>query len=107
MVNPYESPEAITPQPGAVARINPLGRVGFLFSSAGLLAHVLLGWVPFDSTPGLLCAFAAFAAFPGLVISLVALFRAPRRIAGGGVAVGLFGCMYLPTMWIALASRFS
>jgi len=48
----------------------------------------------------------AFLCLPGLLFSIAGLFRPPRRLAGWGVALGVFGSLYLPTFYLSLRAYY-
>ncbi|TWU19224.1 hypothetical protein [Allorhodopirellula heiligendammensis] len=97
MGNPYESPSTLC----ASSRIerNTAGRIGFLFSLAGISGVAMAGFVP----PYLFAFVFWFASLciPGVVIGVVACFRSPRRSASWAVVIGLLGAAYLQTLYLA------
>lgn len=99
MSNPYESPATQTETSTSAPR-NPIGRIGFFTSLTGVLALFAVG--PFGSVIATVAMCVAFVSFPGLIISGVGLFREPRRLAGWGVALGIFGSLFLPTFYLSL-----
>lgn len=100
MLNPYESPNqdrGDTNQEGQTSpQRNHLAYIGFFTSLAGVLAELAVG--RFDSWIGIIPMYVAFASLPGLIISGIALFHKPRRLAGWGVVLGLFGSLNLSTI---------
>jgi hypothetical protein len=44
----------------------------------------------------------AFFCLPGLLFSIAGLFRPPRRLAGWGLTISVFGSLYLPTLYLSL-----
>ena len=97
MGNPYESPSTLS----ASSRIerNTAGRIGFLFSLAGIGGVAMAGFVP-----PYLFAFVfgiASLSIPGVVIGVVASFRTPRRLASWAIVIGLIGAAYLQTLYLA------
>ena len=99
MSNPHKSPATQT-ETSTSAERNPIGRIGFLTSLTGVLAVIAVGLFGSLITTFAMCV--AFVSLPGLVISGVGLFREPRRLAGWGVALGIFGSLYLPTFCLSL-----
>jgi len=96
--NPYESPHEHSrrvPDSG-----NTLGRVGFVLSLVALLGLLAVG--PFGSTVNTFGMCISFVCLPGLVTSVVALRHRPRRLAGWGIAVGIFVALYLPTFYLSM-----
>lgn len=100
MSNPYESPRTQI-ELSTITDRNPIARVGFLISFTGVLA-LFASVGPFESSVSRIFACIAFVSFPGLIVSGIGLFRSPRRLAGWGVALGIFGSLYLPTFYLAL-----
>lgn len=96
-LNPYESPHGVIGDRPRLT-VNRMGRVGFFLSLTGFLALCALPIL------GALAGTLAFATLPGAIISAVALLQPPRRLAAFGLALGLFGCAYLPTIFQAFMS---
>ena len=96
--NPYESPHAT--DGSASLPQNKLARVGFVLSLIGVVAVFLVG--PFGPLVGIIGMCMAFLCLPGLAVSAVALRHQPRRLARWGVALGIFGSLYLPTFCHAM-----
>ena len=101
MPNPYQSPTTPTEISTTTER-NPIARAGFLISLTGVLA-LFASVGPLGPSGSRIFACIAFVSFPGLVISGKGLFRSPRRLAGWGVALGVFGSLYSSTFYLALA----
>lgn len=97
--NPYESPHAS--DGSASLPRNRLARVGFVFSVIGVLAVFLVG--PFGPLLGTIGMCMAFLCLPGLALSVMGLRHQPRRLACWGVALGVFGSLYLPTFCHAMS----
>ena len=95
---PYESPN--TSNDSAILPQNKLGQIGFALSLIGVLGVFLVG--PFGSLIGTVGMCVAFISLPGLAVSAIGLRRQPRRLAGWGVALGIFGSLYLPTFCLSL-----
>ncbi len=96
--NPYESPHEHS---GRVPdSVNTLGRVGFALSLVALLGLLLVG--PFGSTVNTIGMCISVLCLPGLVTSVVALRHRPRRLAGWGIAVGIFVALYLPEFYLSM-----
>ena len=96
--NPYKSPPDFISSP--VLPQNNLGRTGFVLSLTGVFGLFLAG--PFGALISTVAMYVAFLSLPGLVISAVGLGRQPRRLAAWGVALGIFGSLYLPTFFLSL-----
>ncbi len=99
MSNFYASPTTQT-ETQPTAEYNHIARIGFFTSLTGVLALFAVG--PFGSLIATVSMCVAFVSLPGLIISGVGLFRRPRRLAGWGVALGIFGSLYLPTFYLSL-----
>lgn len=96
--NPYQPPKQSSISPPTPR--NTLGGIGFSFSMLGVTGLFLIGWLgPFVTTIGMS---AAFLCLPGLLVSFAGLLRRPRTLAGWGVALGLFGSSYLPTLYASM-----
>lgn len=96
--NPYQSPKA------AWALRPPLysvvDRIGFMLSLLGVVGLCATGWTaPNVST---VAAHISFLCLPGFIVSLVGLLRPPRRLAAWGIGLGMFGTLYLPTIYLSL-----
>jgi hypothetical protein len=100
MSNPYESLTTQTELPIA-APSNPIARIGFFASLTGLVSLFAIG--PFGSLISIIASCVAFVSLPGLIISCLGLFYRPRRLAGWGVAIGIFGSLHLPTIFLSLS----
>lgn len=101
--NPYEPPSNSNGLPNP-ADSNHIGRIGFTFSLIGLLSLFALSAVePFGTLVSTAAIWATFLSLPGLFISGLAMIRYPSRLAGWGVVVGLFGSVYLPTIYLTLS----
>ena len=72
-----------------------LGHIGLALSLLGVLGVCLAG-------PIFAFAWLAFLSVPGFLISLMGLVRPPRRVAAWGTALGLFGSLYVPTIYLAI-----
>ncbi|QDU54093.1 hypothetical protein Pan181_02730 [Aeoliella mucimassa] len=46
----------------------------------------------------MIAALFVLLSVPGLILSLIGLGSRPRRLAGWGVGLGIFCCMYLGTL---------
>jgi len=91
MSNPYAAPTIHAAQ---IVEGNPIGRVGFFLSLTGVISLFAIGhFGPVIST---IAVGVAFVSLPGLMISFVGLFRRPRRLARWGIALGIFGSLFLP-----------
>jgi hypothetical protein len=77
---------------------NVLGNVALIVSLLGdfclfcFLSAPLLAFLPLVS---LLCPL-------GLLLGIIALFRRPRRSAGWAIAFGIWGSLYVPTLFTAV-----
>ncbi len=61
----------------------------------------ICNWILWSiQSPSALCV--AFVLLVGLILSVVGLFRQPCPLAGWGVALGIFGFLYLPTLYLGL-----
>ena len=99
MSNPYQSLTTQTELPIATPS-NSIARIGFFASLTGVVSLFAIG--PFGSLISTVSSCVAFVSLPGLIISCLGLFYRPRRLAGWGVAMGIFGCLYLPTIFLSL-----
>jgi hypothetical protein len=81
----------------AFLAVNKCGRIGCLLSTAGLVALCFA-----RST---MIRYLMICSLPGLVLSLVGLFRAPRGLALLGLLLGIIGSMYLPTVFLPWFTR--
>ena len=86
----------------ASASRNLAGRIGFSLSLIGVIGLCLVG--PFGPLIGTIGIYITFLCLPGLVTSVVGMFRTPQRLARWGVALGVFGSMYLPTFYLTLSA---
>ena len=98
--NPYQPP--IRPSISALPSNsrNVFGRIGFSLSLAGVIGLFVVGL--FGPAVSLVGMCISFLCLPGLVLSIVGTFRTPRRLAGYGVALGVFGSLYLPTFYLSI-----
>jgi len=96
--NPYQPPLALE-SPRRPAR-NICARIGFVTSLVGVAGVFLVG--PFGPSVSGIGMRIAFLCVPGLLLSVAGLFRPPRRLAGWGVALGVFGTLFLPTFCLSL-----
>jgi hypothetical protein len=89
MESSYKSP--LDGVDGSSANRGRLAQVGLVFSLAGWLgifaaaSHSAGAWLV------LLCV-------PGLLVSLLALRKPPRRLAAYGAIFGLLGCLFIGTL---------
>ena len=96
--NPYEPPIASNVAP--IAARNPVGGIGFFLSLIGFMGVAVVGPLgPIVSSIGMCLAFLCL---PGLLVSVIGVFRTPRRLAAWGVALGVFGSLYLPTFYLSI-----
>gem|GEM_PF-1647484 len=96
--NPYESPASLGKAPAADR--NTIGRIGFGLSVVGVLGVFVIGFFgPPVSTVGV---YASFLSLPGLGVSAVGLSGKPKRLAGWGLGLGIFGSLFLPTIFLSL-----
>jgi hypothetical protein len=58
--------------------------------------------IQFSSAVSTVGMSTALLCLPGLVPSMDGLFRTPRRLAVRGVALGVFGSLYLPTIYFSI-----
>lgn len=95
--NPYKTPEDLDSR---TASKNTLGSIGFTLSLIGFAGLLVVGPLgPLASTVGM---YLAFLCLPGLIVSIVGVFRKPKRLAKWGIGIGLFGSLYLPTFYLSL-----
>ena len=69
--------------------------VGFVTSLAGVAGV-------FVASVSVVGVWFAFLSLPGLLISIAGLLRPPRRLASWGVALGVIGSLYVPTLYLSL-----
>ncbi len=81
-----------------------MARIGFATSLLGVTGVFMVG--PFGPSVSLVGICVTFLCVPGLLLSIAGLSRPPRRLAGWGVAVGVFGLFYLPTFCHSLLVLF-
>ncbi|MCA9082377.1 MAG: hypothetical protein KDA58_17590, partial [Planctomycetaceae bacterium] len=82
---------------------NTIAPYGFALSFTGMLAVFAFGALGKPATLVSTCfAVIAVLSLPGLLLSLVALWWRPRRLAGWGVALGLFGSLNLAAIAFSL-----
>ena len=97
--NPYKTPTNLPP-----ARPSPsqwrLAELGFLLSLTGVTALSTMGML--GESVGKIATYLTFSSLPGLIISVIALRWAPRRVAAWGVGLGILGTLYLPTLLLSL-----
>jgi hypothetical protein len=75
---------------------NRVGNVALVLSAIGLISLFLFAMEPLTwllRPVSLLCPI-------GLLLGLIALWRPPRRSAIWAIVLGLFGSLYLPTLWL-------
>lgn len=91
--NPYASPShsGVHSLPSRIR----LGQVGFAMSLLGVTGVCLAGVAPPAMCLALLCV-------PGLLVSFISLVKSPGKLATWGVALGALGCLYVPTICLAL-----
>ena len=95
-INPHEAPKAnaIVGREVEVRR-NRLAEVGFGLSLIAFGA----GWFV---VTGVVAIGFTVVSLSALLISLIALLRRPRRLAGWGVAISCFACLFIPTVLHAM-----
>ena len=95
-INPHEAPKAnaIVGREVEVRR-NRLAEVGFGLSLIAFGA----GWFVVN---GVVAIGFTVVSLSALLISLIALLRRPRRLAGWGVAISCFACLFIPTVLHAM-----
>jgi len=93
-----KSPIKSTSSP--LASWNVVGCVGFSLSLVGVIGLFLVG--PFGPVSATVGMNMTFLCVPGLVASIVGLIRTPRRLAGWGIVLGIFGSLYLPTFYLSI-----
>jgi hypothetical protein len=74
---------------------NRLGQVGLAFSIIGFTHLFLLGPFRYE-----FIRYMTLFSLLGLVVSLVGLYRRPRKCAAWGAILGLVGTLYLPTVFL-------
>ncbi len=79
---------------------NRLGQVGLFFSIMGFVSFCSL-----DQVGGEFIRYVTLLSVVGLLISLYGLRRRPRTYAAWGVTLGLFGTLYLPTVFLPVLSH--
>ena len=96
--NPYEAPLASSTV--LIAPRNLVGGIGLFVSLMGFMGVVVVGPLgPIVSSIGMRLAFLCL---PGLLVSVIGVFRKPRRLAAWGVALGVIGSLYLPTFYLSI-----
>ena len=88
-MNPYQSP-AINESSLQTSQFT-WARIGFVTSLVGVAGVFIASF-------SVIGVWLAFLCVPGVLFSIVGLFCRPRRLAAWGVALGLFGSLYLPTL---------
>lgn len=96
--NPYEASTANSAS--QVPTTNPIGRVGFILSLVGFAGVAVVG--PLGAIVSVVGMCLGFLCLPGLVVSIVGVFRTPKRLARWGIGLGLLGSFYLPTFYLSL-----
>ena len=71
-------------------RRNRLGEIGLGLSLVALVGLFLAAYSG-------VAAGLVFVGVPATLISVAALFRKPRRMAGWALVIGAFVCLYVPT----------
>jgi hypothetical protein len=75
--------------------------LGFLLSIIGILGVFLFSFSEFHEWMVPIAAVLTLLCIPGLLLSLVALCIAKqKRRAKWGAALGLLGCLYVPTILV-------
>jgi hypothetical protein len=72
---------------------NRLGQAGFYLALGALAGLLLVG----HNDAG---AILAFLAIPAVIFSALGLKSPSRRLAGWGLGLSLFVCLYLPTIFV-------
>ena len=94
--NPYQSPtHGGAEASGSGVR---LGHVGLALSLLGFLGVCLAATL----SP---LAWLAFLCVPGFLISVIGLLKPPRRVAAWGAALGFFGSLHVPTIFLSMFLR--
>lgn len=99
MNNPSVSPRSQADSAVASCCVR-IVHVGFKASVIGLITMLAIG--SSGVFVGTIVVFTAFLSLPGLILSSIALFGNPSRLAALGVALGLFGTLNLPTLVVIL-----
>jgi hypothetical protein len=94
-INPYQSPLEISKS--ATAPRNTIGTVGFMLSTTGLVGLQLA--TQGDSVIGAVGRYMVLLCLPGIVTSLIGYNRTPHKLARWGLALGIIGALYLPTLF--------
>ena len=99
--NPYKSPSTHDEAGKGTRRHNRAGTIGCALSTAGFLGltagdFLVSGWLADRWLVGV-CTLL-FLSGSGFLISLLALFKSPRRRAWFGVILGAFGLLYVPPL---------
>ena len=84
---------------------NSLAIVGFTCSIVGLLAVCLASVYEFGSLGKIVASVALWGSvlcIPGLILSSLASFKRPRKLAIWGVVLGIAGMLYVPTLFFGL-----
>ena len=79
---------------------NRWGQTGLLLSAIGFVHLMAFSSLRFE-----VVRFMTLFSLLGLAVSIVGLARKPRKPAAWGVALGLVGSMYLPTVFLPLLHR--
>jgi len=101
MTNPYQAPDLLKnagPLPEN-DKPNACAWGGLGVNLVALLCLMLVGRGGLLDVVG---QFGAFLALPGLALCLLGLFHPARRLAIWGILVGIYVCLYLPTIAFAI-----
>lgn len=79
---------------------NLVGLIGFSLSLVAVIGLFFLG--SFGAVASKFEMSVTFLCLPGMIVSIVGLFRKPRRLAAWGVNLGIFGFLYLPTLYLSM-----
>lgn len=97
--NAADQPPTTGPDRGQGPNFSP-GRVGFGFSLLSICGVAVVG--PFGDYFALAGIALASLAIPGVLLSVIGLWFAPRRRAVWGLALGIIASLYSPTFWLSL-----
>ncbi len=75
---------------------NRIGNVALVLSTLGLISLFVFN----NESLGWLMPWSVLSCPIGLLLGIIATYRPPRRSAAWAIVLGVWGSLYIPTIWL-------